>query len=126
MHDNLPEALRIAPEALRIAPRVGIYYCAVCTDKEKFKDPDICKVLSPAISREIIVWKVLRAREVPAYVPPGTRITPLLVFPGKIYPVPTRLGKAGYSAENPLRAPLFCNTLGNYKRVAFAVQNMGE
>lgn len=122
-----------ASEALRIAPHAGIYYYAVNTDEEKFKDPNIRKALSLAINREAITRGVLKTGEIPAYsfVPPGTANYEPAYISWKDRPYADRIEEAkrlmvdaGYSAENPLRFTLLYNTSENHKRVAVAIQNM--
>lgn len=121
-------------DSLRIAPYSGIYYYAIRTDKEKFKDVRVRKAMSLAINREAITDSVLKTGELPAYsfVPPGTGnyTEPAYVswkdlsYADKLAEAKRLMAEAGYGPENPLKLTLRYNTSENHKRIAIAVQNM--
>ena len=127
LRDNLADSLRIAPYA-------GIYYYAIRTDKDKFKDVRVRKALSLAINREAITDAVLKTGELPAYsfVPPGTGnyTEPAYVswkdlpYAEKLAEAKKLMAEAGYGPDNPLKFTLRYNTSENHKRIAIAAQNM--
>ncbi|HBS21351.1 MULTISPECIES: peptide ABC transporter substrate-binding protein [Thalassospira] len=127
LRDNLADSLRIAPYA-------GIYYYAIRTDKDMFKDVRVRKALSMAINREAITDSVLKTGELPAYsfVPPGTGNygEPAYIswkdlsYNEKLEEAKKLLAEAGYGPDNPLKFTLRYNTSENHKRIAIAAQNM--
>lgn len=118
----------------RIAPYQGVYYYVPNHNLEKFKDARVRRALSMAINRKIIVEKVMRTGEVPAYsfVPPKLDNYPKSGYVSwKDLPMDQRLAEAkdllrqaGYTKEKPLEFVLRYNTSENHKRIAIAVSAM--
>ncbi|MDG9668860.1 peptide ABC transporter substrate-binding protein [Hahella sp. CR1] len=122
------------PEETKIAPYLGTYYYPINTKRAPFTDKRIRQALSMAIDREIIMDKVLKTGELPAYsmVPPGTSNykEPSYVT-WKSMPMADRITKAkelmkeaGYGDDKHLKVQLRYNTDDNHKRIAIAVAQM--
>ena len=121
-------------DSLRIAPYAGVYYYVFRTDKEPFDDVRVRKALSMAVNREVIMDKVLRTGELPAYsfVPPGTGNygePQYADFKGMPYgeaveKAKALLAEAGYGPDKPLKFTLRYNTSENHKRIAIAIASM--
>ena len=122
------------PDETRIFPYLGVYYYPVNVSRDKFKDPRVRRALSMAVDREVIVDKVMRTGELPAYgiVPPkaGTYGEPYAPawaatpFKERQAQAKALLAEAGHGPDNPLRVELSYNTSENHKRIAVAVQAM--
>jgi oligopeptide transport system substrate-binding protein len=122
------------PRETRIAPYMGIYYYAINSAKDPFKDVRIRNALSMAINREAIVDKVLKTGELAAYsfVPPGISNYPdpadvpwkNMQYSERLKMARHLLKEAGYGEETPLQFTLRYNTSENHKRIAVAVASM--
>lgn len=64
-----------SPKLIRIAPYLGTYYYRFNTTKKPLNDMKIRRALSMAIDRELIVKKITKGGQLPAFsfVPPNTR-----------------------------------------------------
>ncbi|MGO4726455.1 MULTISPECIES: peptide ABC transporter substrate-binding protein [unclassified Inquilinus] len=131
------EALRQAnPGQIHITPYLGTYYYAYNLTHEPWRSSrELREALSLAIDRDLLVTRVTRGRELPAYsfVPRGT-----LNFPSW-QPDAARLtqaqrdakakelfAKAGYGPDRPLKLELFYNVSENHERMARAIAEMWQ
>ncbi|MEM8814204.1 MAG: peptide ABC transporter substrate-binding protein [Pseudomonadota bacterium] len=122
------------PAELRIALTFTTYYYGYNVTRPPFKDsPELRRALSMAIDRDVLVKKITRRGERPAYswVPPGiTGYEPAeLYFKGldreeRNEQARQLYAAAGYSAENPAEIELRYNTSDTHRRIALAVQSM--
>ena len=122
------------PNQTFIAPYLGVYYYPINTAKAPFNNLDIRRALSMAIDREVIVEKILKTGEIPAYsmVPPGTpnygksseADFKSLSKKERVEQAKKLLAKAGYGPSNPLTFQLRYNTNENHKRIAIAISAM--
>ena len=122
------------PDELRVAPYVGTYFYGFNTTRPPFEDNvPVRKALSMVIDRELLVEKVTRRGELPAYgwVPPGiaghtTRGVDFeeLGREARIAEARRLYREAGYGSENPLRIELRYNTGHEHKRLATAIASM--
>ncbi len=121
-------------DQLHIAPYLNLYYYGYNLTKPPFKDsPELRQALSMAIDRELLVEKVARRGETPAYswVPPGVNNYEPTVFSyaGLTQNERNQIAqslykKAGYSEDNPLKLELRYNTSDTHRRIALAIQSM--
>ena len=127
-------------EEFRVATYLGTYFYVFNLTQPPFKgNLPLRRALTMAIDREIIVNKVTRLGEQPAYswVPPGVYNYEAQVPEWASWPWEQRLAEArrlykeaGYGPDNPLRIELRYNTSENHKKIAVAVaamlkQNLG-
>ncbi len=128
------------PDEFKVSTYLGVYYYGFNLTQPPFKDNlNLRRALTMAIQREIIVEKVTRLGEQPAYswVPSGVYNYGTQVPEWASWPWEKRLAEArrlyklaGYDDENPLRIELRYNTSENHKKVAVAIaamlkQNLG-
>lgn len=128
------------PDEFHVATYLGVYYYGFNLTQPPFKDNlKLRRALTMAIQREIIVEKVTRLGEQPAYswVPPGVYNYGPQVPEWASWPWEKRLAEAkrlyeeaGYGDKNPLRIELRYNTSENHKKIAVAIaamlkQNLG-
>ncbi len=119
---------------LHITPYLGMYYISFNLTRPPFKDaPGLRNALSMVIDRELIVGKILKRDEQPAYswVPPGIPGYQPQTVPWKDDPMPVRIeaarklyAAAGYGPDKPLIVELRYNTSENHKRLMIAVAGM--
>ncbi len=121
------------PEAFKVAPYLGLYYYAFNTERPPFDDARVRRAIAMAIDREIIVEKITKAGEIPAYslVPPGVAdYQPTYVDFRAWDPERRRreaarlLAEAGFGVDEPLGFTLSYNTSENHKQVAIAIAAM--
>jgi oligopeptide transport system substrate-binding protein len=122
------------PGQLHIAPQLGTYYYGFNLNKPPFKDnPGLRRALSLVIDREMLVQRVLRVGELPAYgwITPGVGNYTSQSFDYRETPLAQRVAEArrlyaqaGYSAQKPLRFELRYNSGEVHNKVAVALTSM--
>lgn len=117
----------------KIGKQLGTYYYGFNTAVKPFNDINLRKALSYAIDRQIIVDKISRNGEQPAYgfVVPGTLNSKpylpeyaTLSQKERVKQAKALYAKAGYSKSNPLKMELLYNTSENHKKIAVAIAAM--
>lgn len=122
------------PEQYKAHPALAVYYYGLNTTRPPFKDNvKLRTALSLAIDRKIMVEKVTRGGEIPAYgwVPPRVKnYEPQRAYYAdwprekQIAEAKRLYEEAGYSEDDPLRTQIRYNTSEGHKEVAVAVANM--
>lgn len=118
---------RNAPEKLIIQPGYASYYYSINTQKPPFDNVDVRRALAYAIDREMIVNRITKAGQQPAYT-----LSPLddkyqLASPIAFDPEKARqfLADAGYpNGEGLPTITLKYNTNENHQKIAVAIQQM--
>lgn len=132
--EALPRLRESMPDALQVAPLLALYYLAFDLEEPRMADPDIRRVLSMAIDREVIV-ELLGRGETPAYgiVPPGTRGHEPARYEWRNLPIDTRreagrevLAERGFDERNPLTLTLLYDAGDVHERIALAVAGMWQ
>lgn len=121
-------------DQLHIAPQLDTYYYGFNLNRAPFKDnPGLRRALSLVIDRDMLVQRVLRVGELPAYgwTPPGVSNYSSQSFDYRNTPLEERIAEArrlyaqaGYSAEKPLQFELRYNAGEVHNKVAVAVASM--
>jgi oligopeptide transport system substrate-binding protein len=119
---------------LHITPKLTTYYYGFNLNRAPFKDkPGLRRALSLVIDRDLLVQRVLRVGELPAYgwIPPGVSNYTSQSFDYWDKPLAERIAEArrlyaqaGYSAAKPLRFELRYNAGEVHNKVAVAVASM--
>lgn len=122
------------PDQLRTVPSLGVYYYGYNIRRAPFKDsPELRQALSMAIDRQVIVNKITRGDEVPAY---GWIPTVVRDYEGVRFDWSTLVDEdrkararelyheAGYSEENPLEVGFRYNTNDGHRKIASVVAAM--
>jgi oligopeptide transport system substrate-binding protein len=119
---------------LHLVPGFGLQHYVFNTEEPPFNDVRVRRALAMAIDREILVSKITRSGERPAFglVPPQVRYYPQQAqadFAGwsqakRASTAKELLKAAGYGPGNPLEVSLSYNTNEIHKRVALAVSAM--
>ena len=119
---------------LHIATYLGIYYLGFNLTREPFKDnKKLRQALTMVIDRKILVEKILKTGETPAYswVPPNVANYQKVEYEWKNWPMQKRIAEAkqllkesGYGPEKPLTVEIRYNTSQNHKKVAIVVASM--
>lgn len=116
------------PDVLRVVPTYSSYYYEFNTNKKPLDDPRVRKAFTLAIDRNLIVEKVTRGGEVPAFnfVPPDpVGYQPLVYWQENVEEARRLLAEAGYpNGEGFPVFSLLYNTHDNHQKVAVAVQQM--
>lgn len=128
-------AVSMADETFKFPRLCTYYYVYNVSDKapEAFKDVRVRKALSYAVDRDVIVEKITKGGQIPAYT-----YTPAATAGFEVPSVPygewtqaerdakavELLAEAGYSKENPLKFDLLYNTSEGHKKIAIAVAAM--
>ncbi len=132
-NDQLDWLRQNMPRELHIAPVGGVYYYALNTTKPPFTDRRVRVALSMAVNREILVEKITRAGELPAYgfVPDGTAnyaarrvVWQTMDQAARDSAAGKLMAEAGYGPGRPLQFQLAYNTSENHKRIAVALAAM--
>lgn len=121
-------------EELHVTPYLGVYYYGLNLTRAPFKDqPKLRQALSMVIDREILLDKVLKSGDLPAYswVPPKVNDYTPVEYAWKSWPKAKRIAQArqlyqqaGYSKENPLQVEIRYNTSENHKKIAIVIAAM--
>jgi oligopeptide transport system substrate-binding protein len=118
---------RQAPE-LRLAPFLGVYYYEFNATRPPLDDPRVRRALSLAIDRTLLVERVTRGNEEPAYsfLHPGTLGgRPAPRFQADIDEARRLLAEAGFpGGEGFPRLDILYNTLESHRILAEALQQM--
>ncbi len=119
-------------DQFHVFPTLGVYYYGMNVERAPFKNnPKLRKALALAIDRRILVEKVTRGGEIPAYawVPPGVHNYEQQRVEWMDWPREKQLAEArrlyqesGYANDEPLE--LRYNTLEGHKKIAVAIAYM--
>lgn len=122
------------PEALHITPTINLEAYLFNTQKPPLDDARVRQALSMAIDRELIVEKIARGGEQPAYaiVPPAASHYPVhgraefadLTYDERLIRARTLLGQAGYGDGVPLELEVRLSASEIRKQIALAVASM--
>ena len=115
---------------LRIDPYMGTYFYRINTNHEALKDVRVRKALAYSIDRELLVNKVTKCGQIPAYsfTPPGSNgYEPKTQIPFDPQLAKSLLEDAGYSDENPFpKLEILFNTNEDHRKIALAIQQMWQ
>ena len=115
---------------LRIDPYMGTYFYRINTENEVLKDIKVRKALAYSIDRQLLVDKVTKCGQIPAYsfTPPGTNgYQPTTEIPFDPILAKSLLEEAGFSEENPFpKLEILFNTNEDHRKLALAVQQMWQ
>jgi len=115
---------------LRIDPYMGTYFYRINTENEVLKDVKVRKALAYSIDRQLLVDKVTKCGQIPAYsfTPPGTNgYQPTTEIPFDPVLAKSLLEEAGFSSENPFpKLEILFNTNEDHRKLALAVQQMWQ
>jgi ABC-type oligopeptide transport system substrate-binding subunit len=131
---HFDQAVREYKDELKLAPLLGVYYYGFNMTKPMFRDnPDLRRALSMAIDRRVLVEKVVKRGELPAFglIPPNLEGYDNAVFSyaelsdnERISQARKHYEAAGYSDENPAKFELRYNIGDGEQRIALAIQDM--
>jgi oligopeptide transport system substrate-binding protein len=115
---------------LRIDPYMGTYFYRINTENEVLKDVKVRKALAYSIDRQLLVDKVTKCGQIPAYsfTPPGTNgYQPTTEIPFDPVLAKSFLDEAGFSEENPFpKLEILFNTNEDHRKLALAIQQMWQ
>ena len=115
---------------LRIDPYMGTYFYRINTNHEALKDVRVRKALAYSIDRELLVNKVTKCGQIPAYsfTPPGSNgYEPKTQIPFDPELAKSLLEDAGYTDENPFpKLEILFNTNEDHRKIALAIQQMWQ
>jgi oligopeptide transport system substrate-binding protein len=115
---------------LRIDPYMGTYFYRLNTDNPLLSDVRVRKALAYAIDRKLLVEKVTKCGQIPAYsfTPPGSNgYEPTTSIPFDPELARELLNEAGYSADNQFpKLEILFNTNEDHRKVALAIQQMWQ
>ena len=115
---------------LRIDPYMGQYFYRLNINNPYLKDVKVRKALAYSINRKLLVERVTRCGQIPAYsfTPPGSNG----YYPDTELPFNPELAKqlmaeAGYSESNPFpKLEILFNTNEDHRKIALAIQQMWQ
>jgi len=115
---------------LRIDPYMGTYFYRLNTNDPSLKDVRVRKALAYAIDRELLVEKVTKCGQMPAYsfTPPGSNgYQPSTSIPFDPQLARNLLNEAGYNSQNSLpKLEILFNTSEDHRKIALAIQQMWQ
>jgi len=115
---------------LRIDPYMGTYFYRLNTNNPVLEDVRVRKALAYSIDRRLLVEKVTKCGQIPAYsfTPPGSNgYQPDTSIPFDPELAKELLNEAGYSAENLFpKLEILFNTNEDHRKVALAIQQMWQ
>lgn len=112
---------------------LGTYYFGLNTTRPPFDNPDIRKALSLSVDRELLINKILKCGQIPAYswVPPNINNYQQQTPDWATWTQAKRdaeaaalYAKAGYNPDKPLRFELLYNTSEDHKKIATVLAAM--
>ena len=115
---------------LRIDPYMGQYFYRLNIKNPALQDVRVRKALAYSINRKLVVEKVTKCGQIPAYsfTPPGSNG----YYPDTEIPFDPELAKqlmveAGYSDSNPFpKLEILFNTNEDHRKIALAIQQMWQ
>jgi len=115
---------------LRIDPYMGQYFYRLNIDNPSLKDVRVRKALAFSIDRKLLVEKVTKCGQIPAYsfTPPGSNgYQPDTKIPFDPELAKELLNNAGYSESNPFpKLEILFNTNEDHRKLALAIQQMWQ
>ena len=115
---------------LRIDPYMGQYFYRLNIDNPSLKDVRVRKALAFSIDRKLLVEKVTKCGQIPAYsfTPPGSNgYQPDTKIPFDPELAKELLNDAGYSESNPFpKLEILFNTNEDHRKLALAIQQMWQ
>jgi oligopeptide transport system substrate-binding protein len=115
---------------LRIDPYMGTYFYRLNTNNPVLKDVRVRKALAYSIDRRLLVDKVTKCGQIPAYsfTPPGSNgYQPETLIPFDPKLAKELLSDAGYTEENAFpKLEILFNTNEDHRKVALAIQQMWQ
>jgi len=134
--EQLAELKATYGSQLRLVRQIGLEYLAFNTRRGATADPRVRRALSMAIDRQMLVDKVTRAGEPPAYcvVPEGVINYPRrgcadfasLTPAARLAEARRLLREAGFGTERPLRLRFRVNNSDTQRRLALAISAMWQ
>jgi len=115
---------------LRIDPYMGTYFYRLNTNNSVLKDVRVRKALAYSIDRKLLVDKVTKCGQIPAYsfTPPGSngyQPETSIAFDPEL--AKQLLNEAGYSDNNAFpKLEILFNTNEDHRKVALAIQQMWQ
>ena len=115
---------------LRIDPYMGTYFYRLNTNNSVLKDVRVRKALAYSIDRKLLVDKVTKCGQIPAYsfTPPGSngyQPETSITFDPEL--AKQLLNEAGYSDNNAFpKLEILFNTNEDHRKVALAIQQMWQ
>ena len=115
---------------LRIDPYMGTYFYRLNTTNPYLKDIKVRKALAYSIDRKLLVEKVTKCGQIPAYsfTPPGSNgYQPTTSIPYDPDLAKQLLSEAGFNAENEFpKLEILFNTNEDHRKIALAIQQMWQ
>ena len=115
---------------LRIDPYMGTYFYRLNTNNPFLSDVKVRKALAYAIDRKLLVEKVIKCGQIPAYsfTPPGSNgYEPDTSIPFNPELAKSLLNEAGFNDANKLpKLEILFNTNEDHRKVALAIQQMWQ
>jgi len=115
---------------LRIDPYMGTYFYRLNTTNPYLNDLRVRKALAYSIDRKLLVEKVTKCGQIPAYsfTPPGSNgYEPTTSIPFDPALAKELLAEAGYNSENQFpKLEILFNTNEDHRKVALAIQQMWQ
>ena len=115
---------------LRIDPYMGTYFYRINTENEVLNDVRVRKALAYSIDRQLLVDKVTKCGQIPAYsfTPPGSNgYQPKTQIPFDPELAKSLLEEAGFTNGNEFpKLEILFNTNEDHRKIALAVQQMWQ
>ena len=115
---------------LRIDPYMGTYFYRLNTTNPYLNDVRVRKALAYSIDRKLLVDKVTKCGQIPAYsfTPPGSnRYEPTTFIPFDPELAKQLLIEAGFNSENKFpKLEILFNTNEDHRKIALAIQQMWQ
>ena len=115
---------------LRIDPYMGTYFYRLNTANPYLNDIRVRKALAYSIDRKLLVEKVTKCGQIPAYsfTPPGSNgYEPTTSIPFDPALAKELLAEAGYNSQNQFpKLEILFNTNEDHRKVALAIQQMWQ
>ena len=115
---------------LRIDPYMGTYFYRLNTTNPYLNDVRVRKALAYSIDRKLLVDKVTKCGQIPAYsfTPPGSNgYEPTTFIPFDPELAKQLLNEAGFNSENKFpKLEILFNTNEDHRKIALAIQQMWQ